>query len=70
MRESELTPFDLSPNYFALAYCILVRDNPERVLDRALAKFELKDSALSDTGQKQEDPATTILSIINKRRKS
>ena len=60
--ELEVTPIDLSPNWYALMFCILTRHDPEKVLDKALAKFELKDKPRPDT--QPEDPAAAILSII------
>jgi len=71
IKEPELTPIDLSPNWFALAYCILTKHDPAKVLDKALMKFDLSGAVKPDTAQPKEpkDPAAAILSII-KRRKS
>jgi hypothetical protein len=68
IEELELTPHDLSPNWYALMFCIMTRHDPEKVLDKALAKFELKDKPRPGATQ-PEDPAAAILSIIERHRK-
>jgi len=69
IKESELTPHDLSPNWCALMYCIMTRHNPEKVLDKAQSKFGLKDKARPDATP-PEDPAAAILRIIELQKNS
>ena len=69
INEPELTPLDLSPNWFALAYCILTNYNPEKVLDRALMKFKLSGAVKpAITHPREPVSATAILSIIRGRK--